>query len=102
MRKVEISKMLKEIENTDEDTSEYKRKLLETISSFKDSKTMLNIGLSVFALLRKKNKIDIEEEQDFIEQFRNIIKKADKALKEETKKFKVPSSDEILRSASSI
>jgi len=49
-----------------------------------------------------KNKIDIKEEQDFIEEFRNIIRKADKALKEDVEKLKVPSSNEILMSASSV
>ena len=102
MRKIEISKILENIENTDEDTSEYKRKLLKEISSIKDNKTLLNITLSTFALLRKKNKIDIKEEQDFIEEFRNIIRKADKALKEDVGKLKVPSSNEILLSASSV
>ena len=102
MRKIEISKILENIENTDEDTSEYKRKLLKEISSIKDNKTVLNITLSTFALLRKKNKIDIKEEQDFIEEFRNIIRKADKALKADVGKLKVPSSNEILLSASSV
>ena len=36
------------------------------------------------------------------EEFRNIIRKADKALKEDVGKLKVPSSNEILLSASSV
>ena len=66
MRKIEISKILENIENTDEDTSEYKRKLLKEISSIKDNKTLLNITLSTFALLRKKNKIDIKIDDYFM------------------------------------
>ncbi len=102
MKKIEISKILKEIEVTDKDITEHKRKLLEIISSFKEHRTIINTSLSTLAFLRKENKIDIEKEQTFIEQLRDIVKKADNALKEKTNKFKVPSPDEILMSASNI
>ena len=102
MKKIEISKILKEIEVTDKDITEHKRKLLEIISSFKEHRTIINTSLSTLAFLRKENKIDIEKEQTFIEQLRDIVKKADNALKEKTNKFKVPSPDEILMAASNI
>lgn len=83
MKRIEINKILKEISDTDQDTTEYKKKLLEIVQSFRDNELIKNIGLIVIAELRKLDKIDFEKDKDLIEQFRNVVKKANSFPKNE-------------------